>query len=106
MSAGFQAWDSAGRLVVDLGDYSCRLHTVLNVNYGAGAGTGQIYRVGVSGVTGNNHFACISNTSDNTRFGHETPLFVKTFDGGIDIFCLYGAMSGSITLQIDIYVFI
>lgn len=56
---GLQAWDGSGRLIVDLGDFSTRFVTRVNILFPT---TTQIMSFAVNGINGYNSFAAVTGS--------------------------------------------
>lgn len=101
MPAGLQAWDAAGNLVADLGDFTVRFVSKHVVNFPKGQ---QIAGFSVNGINGNNSFAVITASSVGPAFNE---FYAKTKTNGVDI--LYLATSNTLyarDLTVEVYEFI
>lgn len=100
MPQGLQCWDSSGKLIVDIGDYNCRYHGEITVNYPANV---WYKDVPYSGITQTGSFAVTVSTSAELDGPFATPC--KTYNGGIRIFSIF-RYSSPVTLKIRVYSFI
>lgn len=81
MPQGLQAWDGAGNLVVDIGDFSTRIMTSFAA--GLAAGTRQQFYA-ISGVTPTGCFAVITQGNDSVTAGLlYTELTAVAGNGGV-----------------------
>lgn len=103
MPQGLQAWDAAGRLVVDLGDYSTRFITSLTVTLPASQ---SAVNVAVAGVTDTGHFAVITKGNESIVAGLlMTELTATTRNGGVWVIALNGTYTVARSVIVDIYAF-
>lgn len=86
MPQGLQAWDGAGNMVVDIGDFSTRIMTSFSAGLAAGTRQ-QFYPIG--GVTPTGCFAVITQGNDSVTSGLlMTELTAFAGNGGVWIVSL------------------
>lgn len=97
MSAGLQAWDANGNLVVDLGDFSTRFYHRQQIVFPRST---QIVSFAVGGINGYNSFAAIK--SSNVYIGGSYTAVTR--DGAVDVIYLPTKNPFSdVTMDIEIY---
>lgn len=102
MSAGLQAWDANGNLVVDLGDYNVKYKGRYYLRYPGGV---QYVSYSIPGLQANNSFCTIVSTSSTGYLDPE--FFAKTKNDGFDLIYLpdpRGTMAQD--FAVDVYEFI
>lgn len=102
MPQGLQAWDGAGNLVVDIGDYSTRILTSFSGQIGAGQK--QVF-YSIGGVTAAGCFAVITQGNDSVSAGIlMTELTAVATNGGVYLVALNLAGYAR-TVTVDVYQF-
>lgn len=101
MPAGMQCWDANGKLVVDIGDYNCRLIGSTSLAYPI-----NTYEVmnNFSGISANGSFATVSATTSPDPYS-VAEFAVRTYDNGFRVFCTSPGNAAA-TLTINIYGFL
>lgn len=103
MPQGLQAWDAAGNMVVDIGDYSTRIFTSKRVAIPSGVSTAIQYPV--PGVTAAGHFAVITEGNNTTQPDIlMTNYTAVTYNGGFWLIPIFGTSYG-MNVTVDIYAF-
>lgn len=102
MPAGMQCWDANGKLVVDIGDYNCRLFGAVNVSFPTNT---AVITVSNSSLKANGSFGVVVATTDGGGVFTLSRFAVRTYDGGFRIFCTSPANSAA-TLTVNLYGFL
>ncbi|CAK0703260.1 hypothetical protein FGAF467_15410 [Escherichia coli] len=97
MPQGLQCWDSAGRVAVDLSDYSIRYIGSTTVSLSAGESSKN---VAFSGITQDGSFVTIVSTGVTVN-----EYFCRAYNGGFTLYYLPTGGSVAITLNVEVYSF-
>lgn len=102
MPAGMQCWDTNGKLIVDIGDYNCRFFGAVNVSFPANT---SAITVSYANLKANGSFGVVVATTSGGGVFSLSQFAVRTYDGGVRVFCTASANSAAI-LTINLYGFL
>lgn len=97
MPQGLQCWDSAGRVAVDLSDYSLRYMGSASFNFPAGVSS---VNVAFPGATQDGSFVSIVTTGVGMN-----EYFCRAYNGGFAAYYLPTKANQATTLNVEVYNF-
>ncbi|QPJ98886.1 hypothetical protein [Enterobacter roggenkampii] len=99
MAQGLQCWDSSGRLVVDLTDYSIRYMGSMSISFSAGETQKNF---SFPGLTQDGSFVTIVSASLS---GYTNEYYCRSYNGGFTAYRLPTSGGPAITFNIEAYNF-